>query len=252
MPKLNYALEKNNYSLETALSWGNCIRHCKKASEGRLDHRAIHVCIAVIEFLPIFSQIASIFEMLIVIRFADMPAHSIRCAQLIEKALSSKAVKHLYDTANSTPNYDDQNCSVWTIDFVTKTSSGFLAECCLKERKIKLHENLSDDKALSYLVFELTNAIHSRRFFELHSKALKGQIRCEEYAKEAERIEDDGTLLHHQAINESIKELGWSSSLDIYRYNKSCDFEKRWEQIKYTSHCDYWRRAWMNINNSLS
>lgn len=63
----DYALKE--YSWEDALLWGNFAAHCKEAQRGDLKGRVIHVLIAIIEFLPIISQISSIFEMIIVNKF---------------------------------------------------------------------------------------------------------------------------------------------------------------------------------------
>ena len=69
----NYSLEKKVYSFENALLWGNFIVHCNKAKKGQLGHRIVHVIIAAVEFLPVIGQIASLFEMLIVINFRTIP-----------------------------------------------------------------------------------------------------------------------------------------------------------------------------------
>lgn len=63
---------KINYTWEKAFLWGNFMEHCKQASEGTWNQRAVHVVIAAFEFLPIFSQIFSIFEKLIVDNLQDI------------------------------------------------------------------------------------------------------------------------------------------------------------------------------------
>ena len=62
MSDFNYLLNKNDYTYKNALFWGNFVKHCKKAREGSLGHRTIHIIIAGFELLPIVTQIASIFE----------------------------------------------------------------------------------------------------------------------------------------------------------------------------------------------
>jgi hypothetical protein len=66
MTDLTYALDRSNYTWENALLWGNFLGHCKKAKEGSLKSRIVHVIIAIAEFFPILSQIASLFEKVIV------------------------------------------------------------------------------------------------------------------------------------------------------------------------------------------
>ena len=68
----NYALDQ--YSWCGALSWGNFLVHCQKVKEGTWGDRIVHVLIAMVEFLPILSQIASLFEKLIVESFKKDPA----------------------------------------------------------------------------------------------------------------------------------------------------------------------------------
>lgn len=66
MTDFNYSLDKTNYSWRNAFLWGNFVGHCKKANEGNLGNRIVHVLIASIEFLPIISQMSSICEKLII------------------------------------------------------------------------------------------------------------------------------------------------------------------------------------------
>lgn len=72
MSDFNYSLNIASYSLKNALLWGNCIGHWNESKEvGNLNHRAVHILIAGIQSLPIIGQIASLFEMMIVTRFAS-------------------------------------------------------------------------------------------------------------------------------------------------------------------------------------
>ena len=68
MSQFNYALALESYTWKNALFWGNCTEHWKKAltHTSRWGHRCVHVLIALAETLPIISQIASIFEKLII------------------------------------------------------------------------------------------------------------------------------------------------------------------------------------------
>lgn len=71
MTKFNYSLDQ--YTWRGALLWGNFTGHCKKAlkSEGSLGNRLVHASIAATQLLPIVSQIASVFEKVIVENLRD-------------------------------------------------------------------------------------------------------------------------------------------------------------------------------------
>jgi hypothetical protein len=64
--QLNFALDPRDYTLNSALFWGNFRGHCIKATQGKWGHRIVHLLIAVLELAPIVSQIISLFEMVIV------------------------------------------------------------------------------------------------------------------------------------------------------------------------------------------
>jgi hypothetical protein len=70
MTNFTYSLDKSSYSWQNALFWGNFVGHCRKAKEGSLGNRLVHAFIAVVEFLPIVSQISSIFEKLSIDNFS--------------------------------------------------------------------------------------------------------------------------------------------------------------------------------------
>lgn len=70
MTVFNYSLDRQSYTWKNALCWGNFSCHCKKAMEGNLGHRVVHALISFIELIPLVSQIASIFEMLIINKFS--------------------------------------------------------------------------------------------------------------------------------------------------------------------------------------
>ena len=175
--------------------------------------------------------------------------------KLLEKALSSKAVLALYEKANSTPtyNYDSHKSETgqWSVEFVEKIPGGFGANCNRSKRKINLAQASSDETALSYFVFELTNAVNHAQHQMAWRKACSGQMECEEYAKEKKRIEYDGCLIHHKVMSEAIKEMGWSKKLDIYS-NCDGDFEKDWNWQKDTPHADYYREDWKRVNPGKS
>lgn len=60
-----YALNKASYTWENALLWGNFREHCKEVSKGSLSHRIVHFIISLALCGPIFCQIGSIFEKII-------------------------------------------------------------------------------------------------------------------------------------------------------------------------------------------
>lgn len=66
MSELHYSLNYRDYTVKNALLWGNFRGHCALMMEGKWGHRVVHAGIAFIQFWPIISQIASLFEMLIV------------------------------------------------------------------------------------------------------------------------------------------------------------------------------------------
>lgn len=68
MLDLHYSLPVEDYTWKNAFLWGNFLSHCRKVREGNFSDRFIHILIAAAEFLPIISQIASIFEKIIVNR----------------------------------------------------------------------------------------------------------------------------------------------------------------------------------------
>lgn len=68
MSRFNYSLNLENYSLKNALLWGNFLGHCEETRHGTLQYRAVQMLIAASLLLPIFSQIGSIFEMIIVLK----------------------------------------------------------------------------------------------------------------------------------------------------------------------------------------
>ena len=71
MSFLTYALPPTDYNLKNALLWGNFCGHVEKASYGTWGKRSVHVIICVAEFLPIIGQIASLFEMIVVLGCLD-------------------------------------------------------------------------------------------------------------------------------------------------------------------------------------
>lgn len=91
----NYALNNKDYNLRNALLWGNCFAHYRKASQGCLGHRVIHVIIASVEALPLLGQIASLMEYLIVHVFSKKEASSSPLQRRITLSHSTDLKPHL-------------------------------------------------------------------------------------------------------------------------------------------------------------
>jgi hypothetical protein len=98
----NYSLTLTNYNWKNALLWGNFAAHCKAASKGSLGNRVVHALIAIAELLPIISQIASIFEKLIITNLVKTSPKHIAAAKLIQKKYREYWVK------NIKPSYLDE------------------------------------------------------------------------------------------------------------------------------------------------
>ncbi|KAF3362500.1 hypothetical protein PHSC3_000973 [Chlamydiales bacterium STE3] len=62
----SYFLNPETYTWGSALCWGNFIGHCKKVRGSLGKYKAVHLLFAVVEFLPIISQISSIIEKILV------------------------------------------------------------------------------------------------------------------------------------------------------------------------------------------
>lgn len=163
-----------------------------------------------------------------------------RACRLLERALSCEAVKELYDKASQT-SFNGM-IGNYKVEFVEGLE--FPAQTILFERVIKINSNLSDDYALSTIVFELTNAVAAPKFEKLLHDACEGSITCEAYAKECERIEFFGCLLHHKIIQEVIDKLHLVPKADIYSGNSLMSFERYWEGIKYSAHTEFYRNVY--------
>jgi hypothetical protein len=95
MTDFTYSLDKASYTWQNALSWVYFMEHCKKAGEGSLGNRIVHILIAIAELLPIIGQIASIFEKLIINNFStpsNASTHS-----LTDKKISDETKLKKYD-----------------------------------------------------------------------------------------------------------------------------------------------------------
>ena len=169
-----------------------------------------------------------------------------RAQRILELALTSTAIRKLYDQANSIV-YKNRT-GPWKIKFVKNVNiATCVAACICEERIIKLNSSIPDPSAITYFVFELTNAVSTPRFYELADKALNGVIGCEEFSREFERVEHSGVLLHRQVINEAINEMNWNEQLDIYKDIIPLDFDEFWKIQKDTPHAEHYRKEWRGM-----
>ncbi len=166
-----------------------------------------------------------------------------RAEKIFLTAMKSSAIRALYETAVNSPS-DTLPSGPWSIIVTEDIPSEYNAECHFSNREIHIRSNISDDEALTLLVFELINAISFPKFTAIWRKTDQGQTECEDYVKEIERIEFEGTLIHHKMITEAIKEMNWSDKLDIYGGNALLDFETRWSVIKFSTHANRYRDSW--------
>lgn len=76
MKNLHYSLPLKDYTWKNAFLWGNFKGHCRKAMHGAFSERFVHILIAMVELLPVFSQVTSIFEKFIVEKFKQPDSKS--------------------------------------------------------------------------------------------------------------------------------------------------------------------------------
>lgn len=96
---LNYLLLKRDYTVYNALAWGNCFNHARRAwaPTASWSQRIFHGTIAWVEWVPIISQIVSLFEMAVASLFkpshalADLTKREIRHIELQEPGLAHQA-----------------------------------------------------------------------------------------------------------------------------------------------------------------
>ena len=99
MGDFNYALDKSCYSWKNALTWGYFSEHVQKAMKGKLEHRIVHALIAWAEFFPIIGQVASVFEKIIVCKFAFK--------QTVPETQKENEARLFFETADFNAQWDD-------------------------------------------------------------------------------------------------------------------------------------------------
>ncbi|MBA2729097.1 MAG: hypothetical protein H0U49_13115 [Parachlamydiaceae bacterium] len=90
MPIFDYALK--DYSQVNPWLWGNFIEHAKEAQTGSLGKRTVHVIICATQFLPIISQIASLFERFLVLHFSALHQSKSLLTKNVTKSTSGENV----------------------------------------------------------------------------------------------------------------------------------------------------------------
>lgn len=168
----------------------------------------------------------------------------------IEQIFSCPEIRDLYLRAEAVPIFRSNLPKKWKIVFFQEGEYPSAASCNYPKREIDIRENLTDNEKISNFVFELINATYQDRFEELYQKACLREIECEEYAKEMERIEHEGGLLHSKIMKAAIKRMGWEDN-DRSLDSGGCiplDFNRFWNAIKFTSHAQYYRNNYAKMH----
>ena len=174
---------------------------------------------------------------------------SARAERILQKALSSTAIKELYDRAVAMPRYDGTAGGNLHITFVT---DGYKGCANNSQRKIELLSSLSDDEALSVFVFELTNILHGPEFYAVYLEARSSNVSCEDFVRKYEQIEWEGCLLHHRVMQAAIKEMKWSQSLDVFSWEAKISFRVKWIVLQFSPHANYYRKCWRKMTGRWS
>jgi len=136
-----------------------------------------------------------------------------RSKALVEKALQSSAIRDLYATACATPSIGGR-LGPWQVQFASITQG---AAYEFRYRKIIINTSCSDDDAIAFFVFGLTNVINSENFIALNEMVKNGHMSCEKYVQEIERIAFEKMFLHSEVMQKAIQEMGWNNTLDCFR-----------------------------------
>ncbi|WNG46937.1 hypothetical protein F0U60_24510 [Archangium minus] len=114
--------------------------------------------------------------------------------------------------------------------------------------EIGLHANLNPHERASIMAFEMTNAANRTRVKDTQTKALfqhygdvmrgnrpdatVNHARREQYAKNMEQIEFDGTKRHYDMMQDGIKNHGWDPSMlrfKNFHEGPNAGFDRYWE-----------------------
>lgn len=171
-----------------------------------------------------------------------------RTHRLLDRVQKCPSFHSLYLQACATSTFSVQG--PWKILFspMILNVPEFNALCHYNQRTILLKESLTDDLALSYFIFELTNAINFPKVCLVEKEIEK--LSQEEYVIEREQIEHEGTLLHHKIMNHAIHLMGFNPSMDIYASHPH-HFGYYWQHTgKTSSHAQYYRSLWQQVHTS--
>lgn len=176
----------------------------------------------------------------------------LREKRLIARALKSKIIVALCKEAAAVPTAYHKS-GPWKILFTEGLMFG--AVCCHMERAIRLNLRLSDDEALSALIFELMNAIQSPEYEKLKHMAIKNEINREEYALSYERIEYDIECWHRKIFTAVIKEMGWGMHLLSIQHKHPDKYPSFKDYVKTQdkgNHTELYRQQWDRLRASTS
>jgi hypothetical protein len=174
----------------------------------------------------------------------------IRKEKLLEKALSCPAIKELYEQARANLRLYTKHKEI-IVNLVSKIKSGFPADTF--NNTIEILSSRSDDEILDDFVFELTNVLQCSKHNDVFQKVIDGMLTCEDYAYQTERIEFEGTKIHHRVMQAAIKQMGWSQSLDFYKNSSNLNFNLVWYLSKFFSpHTNYYRIQWREATKKQS
>ncbi len=176
-----------------------------------------------------------------------------RSQRIFEKAMTCQAIKTLYIEAMMTGNPSTGQTGPWCLQLLPNASKLLsLGEsrgaCYFGLRTIVIESELSDDEILSVFVFELTNAVSTKKSVQVREDAKEGTVTREDFVKRIEEIEFDGTKRHHSIISRAVVEMGWDPSLDTYK-DMSREFDFYWPIIQKNSHADRYGKQWDRIQS---
>ena len=173
-----------------------------------------------------------------------------RGQRIFERAMSYYRIKTLYLEAVLTPDGITGVTGPWILLLTNDVSAKeFTAVCAPGIRCIMVNANQSDDEILSQFVFELTNAVSSKKFDPIYKGAVEGKISREEFAKSIERIEHEGDLRHHSIMRHAVNEMRWDSMMDGSK-DIPKDFDVFWSSFKNSAHSEFYRNQWDLINST--
>jgi len=170
-------------------------------------------------------------------------------AYLMRQISLHKGARDLCTRASKVPHPTTGEIKAWKIDFNLPSDLPSNACCDYMNRTIHLDPKLSEKMALAMVVFELTNAVSCRKFYDLSHRAFKGLIGCEAYAKGHESIEYEGMKIHRKIMSSTLAKMRWGDEVNCYGEVADC-FETYWLNVRPTSHAEYYRKHWSQMPGS--